>query len=264
MKRVAPEAETVLATAEERLGHWSPPPLPEPHEELAAAIAQHMDDPPASRSLVALAATRARLLRGDGDLAGATAEYDKLRGGPFEPEATRALGDALNEQMDEAIKRGDAEQTAFLFDRLRELDRAPASFVEISVADALIAAQQTGQAVAQLRAIAPRAASAADRLAVYELLGNCAFREGDIEDAEESYSEGRRRHRTRRPSQGSAAQGGPRGRVWTGRLCDRSHRLLRTGGKPLDGGGDRRPCDDPSPRDRLASRLRSDPRPPRC
>ena len=188
LKRAVPEAEAVLTAAEERLSHWSPPPLPEPHEELAAAIAQHMDAPPASRSPVALAATRARLLRGDGDLAGAAAEYDKLRGGPFEPEATRALGDTLNEQMDEAIKRGDAKQTAFLFDRLYELGRAPASFVEISVADALIAVQQMGQAVAQLRAIAPRAASAADRLAIYERLGDCAFREGDIEVAEESYS----------------------------------------------------------------------------
>jgi tetratricopeptide (TPR) repeat protein len=188
MKRAVPGAETVLEAAEERLGEWSPPPLPETHEELAAAIAQHMDDPPASRARVALAATRSRLLRGDGDLAEAAAEYDKLRDGPFEPEATRALGDALTEQMVEAIKKGDAEQTAFLFDLLQELGRAPASFVEISVADALIAAQQTAEAAAQLRAIAPRAVSAADRLAVYERLGNCAFREGDMEIADESYS----------------------------------------------------------------------------
>ena len=183
-------AKDVLQQVASALARWRLPPTgPGAAErELTGAVEKHQEDQPGSLARLALAAMSARRLGSSGKLDDAANAYAGLQSTDFEPEATIALCATLGESLDVAIARGEVREASELFERLHELNHAPVPFVELVIADAHAAAGRLAEAIALVAGVAPKAVSPSDRLAVYEQLGDCAFRGGQTGLAATSFT----------------------------------------------------------------------------
>jgi tetratricopeptide (TPR) repeat protein len=157
--------------------------------ELDAAWEAHAGASPESVPWVALSAVQARRLATDKRTDEAARLYGGLVGTAFEPEATLALGQTLEQQYRQVIEAGNVERTREIYDRLAGIGQAPTPFADVAVAEALRAKGDNAGAVTILSALLPSVAAPPERLPVLEMLGECALFDGQASLAESAFSE---------------------------------------------------------------------------
>jgi tetratricopeptide (TPR) repeat protein len=151
--------------------------------ELEFALAQFAAAPDDSPEVVALVATKARRLLERSLLDEAAQLYRKLMGTPFEPHAGQAAAHALERAFQEAVQRGQLDETRDLFDRLAQLGHPPTSDVDLALAQALRQRGDYSEEVAILLPMVQSVKEPEERLSVLELLGEGALLSGQADVA---------------------------------------------------------------------------------
>jgi tetratricopeptide (TPR) repeat protein len=145
--------QVVDELAEWREAKEQPPPRPDADREIEHAGREHAPEPPGSNPRIALAAMTARRLLGDGgDPERAEVILRGLVGTPFDPEADIAVTAVLQQRLTLAVSRGDEIQARQIYEELADRGAAPASTVEVVIADALAAAGEYRKAISALAA----------------------------------------------------------------------------------------------------------------
>ncbi len=166
--------------------HHPEPPSAEGDIESALASAEAGPECPSD---VALTAVRARRQLEGGLAEQAAALYQELLGTSFEPEASRALGQALGGVYHAAVGRGDVERAQEAYAGMAALGHAPQPFSEVAHAEALWGGGRYAEATGVLAALAPEVEDPTGRLQVLGLLGQCALFAGEPSLAEPALRE---------------------------------------------------------------------------
>jgi tetratricopeptide (TPR) repeat protein len=169
----------ILQGALDRLGGARPVGDAGPYDELYDAIKRNPN--PDTTSTVCLVAIRARRRKAEEDYLRAANDYESLRGGPFEPEATSAFLDALTHALTAALQDGDPVAAADIHRRLATLGRSPYSSEDLVIAEAsLTAGAQSKAREAFDRAVA-NATDAPSHFAASLRLGEAQVLDGDLD-----------------------------------------------------------------------------------
>jgi tetratricopeptide (TPR) repeat protein len=169
--------------AEWREANGQRPPPADAGREIEHASQEHAPEPPGSDPRIALAAMTARRLLADGDdLERAEAILRGLEGTPFDPEAGIAVTAVLQQRLTLAVSRGEEGRARKIYEELADRGAAPASAVEVVIADALAAAGRYRQAIKALAAARIRLLDE-DRpvVRVDVRIGEYALRVGDVD-----------------------------------------------------------------------------------
>jgi tetratricopeptide (TPR) repeat protein len=173
-------ARVILQGALDRLAATSPVGEATPDDELYEAMKLHPGvDTTSGACLVAI---RARRRKTEGDNREAADDYQSLRGGPFEPEATSGLLDSLAKALTTAVRNGDPKGAVDIYRRLVALGRSPYSSEDLVVAEASLTAGAPGQAREALSRAVANAVDAPSHFAAALRLGEAQVAAGDVDN----------------------------------------------------------------------------------
>ena len=172
-------ARVILQGALDRLAAARPVGEATPDDELYEAMKRHPD--PSATSGACLVAIRALRRKTERDNRGAADDYQRLREGPFEPEATSAFLDALNQALTAALQDGDPEVAVDIHRRLAALGRSPYSSEDLVIAEASLTAGAPGQAREALDRAVANAIDAPSHFAATLRLGEAQVLAGDVD-----------------------------------------------------------------------------------